>query len=63
MEGHKKGVYIHLIGFREHSQSQKFKAMVLTSQREGGGGRGVLPYINKNGRHFTRFKSKNYAKK
>ena len=36
MEGHKKGVYIHLIGFREHSQSQKFKAMVLTSQ--GGGG-------------------------
>ena len=59
MEGHKKGVYIHLIGFREHSQSQKFKAMVLTSQ----GGGGVLPYINKNGRHFTRFKSKNYAKK
>ena len=38
MEGHKKGVYIHLIGFREHSQSQKFKAMVLTSQRGGGGG-------------------------
>ena len=39
MEGHKKGVYIHLIGFREHSQSQKFKAMVLTSPGgEGGGG-------------------------
>ena len=60
MEGHKKGVYIHLIGFREHSQSQKFKAMVLTSPGWRGG---VLPYINKNGRHFTRFKSKNYAKK
>ena len=61
MEGHKKGVYIHLIGFREHSQSQKFKAMVLTIPGWRGGG--VLPYINKNGRHFTRFKSKNYAKK
>ena len=58
MEGHKKGVYIHLIGFREHFQSQKFKAMVLTNP-----GGGVLPYINKNGRHFTRFKSKNYTKK
>ena len=38
MEGHKKGVYIHLIGFREHSQSQKFKAMVLTSPGWRGGG-------------------------
>ena len=44
MEGHKKGVYIHLIGFREHSQSQKFKAMVLTSPVGEGGG--VLPYIS-----------------
>ena len=38
MEGHKKGVYIHLIGFREHSQSQKFKAMVLTIPGWRGGG-------------------------
>ena len=46
MEGHKKGVCIHLIGFREHSQSKKFKAMVLTSPGGGGGGGAVHPYIS-----------------
>ena len=56
MEGHKKGVYIHLIGFREHSQSQKFKAMVLTSQREGGGGgKGGTPLYKQKWQTFHSF--------
>ena len=51
MEGHKKGVYIHLIGFREHSQSQKFKAMVLTSP----GWRGGTPLYKQKWQTFHSF--------